>query len=134
MKRKLTREESQHLIDLGIPKEKASAFEYIGELEWDICDNYLDNPINEKAPIFTTDDLLEILPEEIEVEDKELKDWCNLDIQIYRESVDVSYNTWSDCGYGSCWLGTPYFSRKELIDALYRLVCWCVENKYIKLR
>ena len=132
MKRKLTREESQHLIDLGIPKEKASAFEYIGELEWDICDDYLDNPINEKAPIFITDDLLEILPKEIKYKEKVYR------IDIFWNKLAKRWSAWYledksgplriDNDICNCGVSV----RGEFIDTLYELVCWCSENKFIK--
>ena len=129
MKTLLTKEQSQHIINLGVPEEKASGFEYIGELKYDVCDNYFDNPINEKAPIFKLEDFLngEILPKEIEVEQSNLKDWCNLNIQINKLYAEVCYETWTDMGEGacgSCWIGSPTFRDKEFIDALYQLVCW----------
>lgn len=50
MKIELTKEQSEHLIELGVPKEKANAKISYGFLGYD--------------PIFRLTDLLEILPKE----------------------------------------------------------------------
>lgn len=104
MKTELTTEESQHLIDLGVPKELASISE----------DMY-------GPTLFALEDFLngEILPKEI-VDDT----WgfiSELGMRWYRE-VDswlVGYN------------GNAHFVSGELIDALYQLACWYY-GEYLK--
>lgn len=107
MKTRLTREESQHLIDLGVPKEKASDIE---------CDQWEECCI----PIFELEDFLngEILPKE--VEDKTWGFIYRLGIKWSNE-VDwlVRYN------------GAIYFRSVELIDSLYQLACWYY-GEYLK--
>lgn len=56
MKRSLTKEQSARLIEQGVPREKASTVEQIPDYD---------------NPIFTLTDILEILPKEIKIENKE---------------------------------------------------------------
>lgn len=116
MKDTLTTAESQHLISLGVPKEKASGFEYIGELEYDVCDNYFDNPINKKAPIFTLTDLLEILPKEIGDRNRIIESGSKGHFAYY-------------VGINGVIGWKP--AEEELIDALYQLACWYY-GEYLK--
>lgn len=109
MKTELTTEQSQHLIELGVPKAKANEVIF--------------NPNNDDYDfVFKLTDLLEILPKEI--------DGLN-DITIQH-----TLHGWH-CGYGHCaeyngfFLATQY-CKDELIDSLYELLCWCIENGHLK--
>lgn len=107
MKTELTKEQSQHLIDLGIPKEKAS-----GKISYGFAGSY---------PIFELDDFLngEILPKKIEINEI---DWGLFFAWDYTRKVYlVGYNNRNS------------FYSKELIDALYELTIWSIENKHLKL-
>ena len=109
MKTQLTKEQSQHLIDLGVPKEKTS------QEDWT---SYSPIGVGFRYPIFTLTDLLEVLPKEIEGEE-------------YVEYLRIGYTTdrkWQ-CYY-TCF--EDYFYGKELIDALYELAYWTIENGYLK--
>lgn len=110
MKAKLIPEESQHLIDLGVPKEKASLI--LPTDSYEIEDISIINGV----PIFKLEDFLngEILPKEIETKDGDV---C-LDIQMMNETCCVSYEYIFS---GGC---IAYYEEKELIDALYKLACW----------
>ena len=108
MKTKLTTEQSKHLIELGVPEEKATRVEFYGA--------YKTNPI------FTLTDLLDILPKEIEPKNGNA---C-LEIQMFNDTCCVSYEY---TGHGGC---KAYFDADELIDALYELVVWCIENSHLK--
>lgn len=107
MKTQLTKEESAHLINLGVPKEKASDKISYGFLGYD--------------PIFTLTDLFSILPKEIKIENKEY-------------SLIIEFN--SLYAFAFYYRGnTPSLGKKrkeELIDALYELCVWCLENNYLK--
>lgn len=99
MKRKLTKEESEHLISLGIPKTKASdkiSYGYLGYI-----------------PIFTLTDILNIIPKVIDFDN-------NLNIHINPIESVVYYDEHFD----------DFHSLKtELIDALYEVLCWVIENR-----
>lgn len=107
MKTSLTNEESQHLIDLGVPKEKASIW-------------------TKDRVIFKLEDFLngKILPKEIvyyEDYDSEFTIQWNCSTQKW--DVGYSYNM----GF---WKETRY-SSDELIDVLYWLACWYY-GEYLK--
>lgn len=121
MKILLTQEESQHLIDLGVPKENAAikslntvfgtntlSSEYPGFGAETISTDIVEYR-------FTLDDFLkgEILPKEIIVKG-EIAELCfDWNSQIKRWCAAYS------------WLSEEYESHEEeLIDALYNLTCW----------
>lgn len=110
MKTRLTREESQHLFDLGVPKEKASEVIF--------------NPNNRDYDfVFSLTDLLngEILPKEIEVTG-----------DIYQLAIFINKNTaYARYMRGDCWAWTDTQISSELIDALYQLACWYY-GEYLK--
>lgn len=114
MKMQLTKEQSQHLIDLGVPKEKASAYtyeeshKYKGGIELP--------PV--QVPIFTLTDLLGILPKEIEITEG-CKD--TLVIDFIGGSVFAQYT----------FQTRTRQEEDELIDALYELCVWCLEKEYL---
>lgn len=110
MKDKLTKEQSAHLISLGVPKEKATG-------------NYSEIEIFD-YPVFTLTDILEILPKEIDYYNRP----CELSIWFNR-----TYQKWY-VGYldFSIFLEETRFMKEELIDSLYSLCVFCLENKLLK--
>lgn len=124
MKTKLTKEQSLHLIEIGIAKEKASEKISYGFAGYD--------------PIFTFTDLLAMLPKEIKVPviDEILEE---VDYYIkYRIAFE-----WNSSAFGqvkpkclayykevSFIQGGKLceFKSEEFIDALYELLCWVIEN------
>lgn len=109
MKRKLNKEQTQHLIDLGIAKEKAT-----GRVE------IQNGNIGDFEYVFTTDDLLEILPKEIELTDRVY----NLDIVFWSNEVIGLYSI-------GAMFPIMIKSSEELIDVLYELLCWVIDNNYL---
>lgn len=113
MKTILTSEQTKYLIDLGVPKEKAS-----GRLSYGFAGSY---------PIFKLEDFLngEILPTEIE--DDESNWWMEFSMQYSapQQKWFVAYHALNEDGVS--------FVRysEELIDALYELTCWYY-GKYLK--
>lgn len=103
MKTRLTKEQSKHLIDLGVPEEMASEVENGGA----------GNEVDKYIYTFTLTDLLEMLPKEIEHHSCISIDW-----NFITEKWDVDY----DCTQGS-WHGS-----EELIDALYELTVHLLNN------
>ncbi len=114
MKITLTIEQSQRLIELGVSAEKASGESLVG------------------GSIFTLADLLGILPKEIEVESR--------DGDIDDAWLFLVWDTNGDYADNHEWLaaytaGFTYIANKhapELIDAIYSLLIWLIENKYIR--
>ncbi|MCH5167569.1 MAG: hypothetical protein J1F35_06700 [Erysipelotrichales bacterium] len=123
MKTRLTTEQSQHLIGLGVPKEKASginidnfdsmillAAEAIGNGNGDKTIRSL------SSPIFQLDDFLngEILPKEISYDNK-----------LYELHIDWMNSAWwtSYQWDGIKGSSTLECKSEELIDALYKLTC-----------
>lgn len=103
MKSRLTKEQTQTLIRLGISETKASSRIEI-QSNHIICTEYR----------FTLIDLFEILPAE-----------------IYDREENISYCLQSIVSKNGCIAGYGQikFNNDELIDCLYQLVCWYIENK-----
>lgn len=118
MKTQLTKEQSQHLIDLGVPKEKAS----IRHIELTL----------EEYQVFNLTDLLGILPKEIEYKEEIFSLMCPIDITYGIDTSEdpnvwvASYDDYGETGFES------QFCHKELIDSLYELCVWTIENGYLK--
>ena len=100
MKTILNKEQSGHLVDLGLHSNK-----------WTLYRN--EQGFNETYEYFTLTDLLEILPKEIKIDNS----LFNLEIHVYNDIVHVIY-----CVGGMFPLAIK--KSKELIDALYELACW----------
>lgn len=110
MKEQLTKEQSQHLIELGVPKDKASrCISEGGNSDVFRVDGGYITKRGTVYSIFTLIDLLEILPKEIK----------------NRNDINMEWHSLMECyvvGYGS--IETSRRFAKELIDALYELACW----------
>lgn len=124
MKKRLNRDESQHLIDLGVPKEKASGtFITIPS-----TDNGSRRRVRgNQQPIFKLEDFLngEILPKEIECE------FGISPIVMTFGGSDLIPNIQEWFAYYDGIIETYQFHAKELIDALYQLACWYY-GEYLK--
>lgn len=134
---KLTLDISQmkHLKNLGVDNSLASvALIYTnsyGEIvDWDIVDKDIDEEDIEVCTpylrrlygAFTLKDLSELLPKKIQPNNKGIL--YHLEI-IYDED-----NIWK-VSYTDNFNALEYFYNKLLIDALYEMFCWCIENKFI---
>lgn len=120
MKTNLTPEQSQRLIELGVNPSLASENTEYGA--WADSEH--------GKPIFTLTDVISLLPKKIEAE-----------IQNVRRVVQLEVR-W----HGDCWLArysdlhgdivddkTSPKLDYELIDALYELTIWCIENNHLKV-
>lgn len=115
MKTTLTIEQSQRLIELGVDTNKASkaVSTTINEEEYNDPKHY----------IFTLTDLLSILPKEI----KHGTTTYHLNIDYPPiEQVAARYITEDDDLDSLCGMMCD-----ELIDALYELTIWLIENEFI---
>ena len=118
MKSELTKEQSQHLIDLGISKDYASW--RVIDIDVDI-NMPLERLIEESKvePYFTLNSILEILPNNIGERNRIV------------ESGERGHFAYYCGANGSLdWKS----AKEELIDSLYELVCWCIENNYINTK
>lgn len=99
MKTTLTTEQSQHLIDLGVPKEKAGISEDMYGPALFKLENFLNG---------------EILPQWIEFAND-------------KYGLSIKYNPIGRFKYEVCYDDLFYsfiFCYDELIDSLYELACW----------
>lgn len=128
MKTRLTREESQYMIDLGVPKEKASLLAV--KQIYDFRGNSIKNPKEfirknpfrpavmgfeafDEHPIFQLTDLLEILPK-----------WIDTPEDRYSFAIQrAEMGEWV-VGFRRVAVWEMYWKYEELIDALYQLACW----------
>lgn len=144
-KQVLSIEQMQHLKELGVDTSKASMVLIYEDgagylLDWDdvieeLChpepmkmfktlhdaetDNY-DHSYRKYCGVFTLQDILDLLPVEIEKENR------NYQLEVFRnpQRYFVSYY----------WLDNLLISLNEVefIDAAYEMLCWCVENGYVE--
>lgn len=120
MKTTLTIEESARLIELGVDPKLASKKEFV-----DIHPEVLKGNAEYARPWgwfprFTLADILSILPKEIEFINRD-DTGCHFRLGI---EWNVSLKEWAvGCGM--------YKSAPELIDALYQLLIWMLENNYV---
>ena len=104
MKTELDKEQSQHLIDLGVSKEKASGIIKVFDE---------DGTLLYTLPIFKLEDLLngEVLPNTID------GNRAHRTIQTY----DGYHYAFYSYDYGRI---SNLNEAEELIDSLYQLTCW----------
>lgn len=130
MKTELTHEESQHLIELGVPKEKAG-WKFIHTVfgTTAMTPDYagfgaenISSDIEEYK--FKLEDFLngEILPKKIPKKGSKKRS--------YKLNIRFTDNLWSTVCYMDISDNMDYYltgtlkMEKELIDALYQLACW----------
>ena len=124
MKTQLTAEESAKLIELGVSPERASEIKVEVKESSRGCPNIYCSEV--KRPIFTLTDILDILPKEINAFGIPAR------LQMYNHPAEywiVSYVTYDG---GTLTYQNPCSAEKELIDALYSLLVWCLEKGYVK--
>lgn len=146
MKTTLTIEQSKALIDLGVDPKLASKCKFRqitnskGEpLEKNKIKKWKDRTSCEKAThsplcvgltkiefvdIFTLTDILSILPKEIKSDDTIMGDGFISELQI---NWDCSQKVWN-CAYLALPHPVGVGKAPELIDALYHLLIWCINN------
>ena len=127
-----------HLKELGIDTSKASmALVYrdaYGDIvEWEIVAEWHELDIGEHNPYirslygtFTFKDLLDLLPKEISSN----RVTYNLFIDYHEMHVAYCFVD----RYGMSWVEPTFsFFNRPLLDALYKMLVWCIENNYIKV-
>ena len=80
----------------------------------------------EYVPAYTLQDVLELLP--IEIKPCAKRFWLRIDL-----SDDCIYYYYEDCNLVEHRKKTiSYNGMNGLIDAVYSMLCWCIENGYVK--
>ena len=79
----------------------------------------------EFIPAYTLQDVLELIPQEIKPAEKRY--WLRIDLAdeclyYYHETIDLRERRDKTFSYYG----------EELIDAAYSMLCWCIENGYVK--
>lgn len=123
MKHLLSVEQSATLIAKGISADKAS------ERTLDFCDIITPLERREILPIFTLADVCALLPKGAIHNGIS----CKLRITSW---YDEPYFAGYENQIGKYIMGNPYdtpFSAEELIDALYDLLLWTIDNNHIDL-
>lgn len=120
MKTKLTPEQSQRLIELGVDPSKASEHSIYMKMEAG-CRGIIQVPAYN--PVFTLSDLLSLLPKEIEA------NYQGEAIPYHLVITTSGLGNW-EVSYSD---NTTLKAASELIDALFELLVWCITNKHIEL-
>lgn len=125
MKPTLTAEQSAALIKRGVSPDKASQSFAVAHAAANVRGLVRIPP----QPIFTIADLFAMLPK---------------GVIHHGLSCKLRITSWYDepyfAGYmnqvGKYIMGNPYdapFSAEELIDAIFTLLCWAIDNGHVKL-
>ena len=138
MKDKLTPEQSQHLIELGVAPSRASMCQIQhsadGETIYSIVEHdefcYEMSCLHPK-PIFDLSDILSLLPKRID----------DLILSIFGTMVDELAKAAKE-GWMVSYVDEhveaestdTIFQAPELIDALYELLCWVLQNHPDKIK
>lgn len=119
IKRYLTVEQSQHLLDLGVSFADASS-----SISTSYYGGWADQMVSMGIKyIFTLADLLRLLPEDIE---------CVEDPKSFYPLYMISSTYGWAAYYGENRMG--FQTAPELIDALYKLLVWCIEHHCLTLK
>ncbi len=80
----------------------------------------------EFIPAYTLQDVLDILPTEINPAERRF--YLRIDL-----SEECLYYYYDDCNLVECRKKViSYDGAKELIDAAYSMLCWCIKNGYVE--
>lgn len=148
-KQVLSIEQMQHLKELGVDTSKASMVllwkdDEGNEMDWDDVQDELSHPepmemfkelydaetgnydhsYRKYCGVFTLQDILDLLPEEIYTEENEL---VTLNIHFPNDG----YWEFSYMGLHKCM---EFFLEENVIDAAYEMLCWVIDNGYLKVK
>lgn len=125
-------EQMRHLKDLGVDTSKAY-WSRVVRLKEDSDSKSLPISSNgnglclitenvEKIPIFTLQDILDLLPKSIEYYGQLQIHFCEMPEGMYANRVV----------YSTIKGNQIEFFYKDVIDSAYEMLCWCIENGYVK--
>ena len=123
MKQVLNIKQMQHLQELGLELELYTTLYCYVKFD---CTDWILKPISdlsiigvafEAIPAYTLQDILELLPSSV--------NWNRLLITFNGCECMFQY---------AIYEGDPVvaFYNEEMIDAAYEMLCWCIENGYVK--
>lgn len=137
-KQVLSIEQMHHLQELGLDTSKSSfcrfplaiglsddGFPILSEKEYIISERKYESSFN--YPAFTLQDILDLLPDVI------VNDYEKLEMRIKRFVYDTGKTM-----YAVLYEKQDYvdwfimYSDSILIDAAYEMLCWLIENRYVK--
>lgn len=78
----------------------------------------------EYIPTFTLQDIFYLLPKQI----KTTNYTFHLHINYERNHIAYAYTD----GNGYTWLNQSFRINNNLLEAAYKMLCWCAENGYLK--
>lgn len=124
----------QHLQELGLELKKDTILVWarfmLGKTsisDWEIAYNHSTITDNSQTiPAYTLQDVLDALPKEIKYKDKR----CWLCIDLADEWVGYYYE---NIHFAQKYVYYEIVKVDEsLIDAAYKLLCWCIEDGYVE--
>ena len=121
----------QHLQELGLDTSSASMVfgildddsKYLLPNDQDIFERCV---VTKYIPAYTLQDIMKLLPTELKQEERRL--WLRIDL-----SDECFYYYYDDCNlveHRKKVIG--YDGVDGLIDAAYSMLCWAIENGYVK--
>lgn len=125
-------QQMQHLKEFGVDTSKASMCYVVYDSNTRkpiLCINgdesdYLDD-ISYSLPAFTLQDILDLLPSEIECKEEPIT--YHIEIAFDGDGVwEISYTRNSHV--------LEYFYHENFIEVAYEMLCWCVENGYVETK
>lgn len=125
-KQVLSVEQMEHLQELGLDTSDGSMC-----FEWNESDSDnmvvtspdADTNYDYYHETYTLQDILDKLPKRIETEDYEFE----LYIYYHENGVSVFYDDGDITQLA-------FFSKPTLLESAYEMLCWCIENRYIKTK
>ena len=135
MKQVLTPEQMRHLSELGCSTRKASMClirDTEGNRHLSVHDEYCYeaaymNPI----PVYTLADIIEMLPSTVNTGGDEY--WLEFGKSNLPVEIDTYYAVYnSSFDHRLVYYGSS--KDHELIDVAYKMLCWCLKNKYIETK
>lgn len=119
-----------HLQSLGLKTSKASMCwtTFNGDTMLSVHDEYCyESASLHPIPTFDLQDILERLPKDIS------RDCCTWYASLYIdfENNKVAYGNTDRYGFE---IYHEVCIENELIDAVYEMLCWCIENGYLKVK
>lgn len=131
-KQVLSIEQMKHLQELGFDTGNASMhWQYLptadaiingtDEIEEEPCLFVSQPNMKHEYPAYTLQDILDKLPKRIETEDYEFE----LYIYYHENGVSVFYDDGDITQLA-------FFSKPTLLESAYEMLCWCIENGYVK--
>ena len=129
-KQVLSVEQMKHLQEIGLELRNTSMLlwykQMLGKIpisDWELS-VWRESLFSEDHvyPAYTLQDILDKLPKRIETEDYEFE----LYIYYHENGVSVFYDDGDITQLA-------FFSKPTLLESAYEMLCWCIENGYVKV-